>query len=352
MSSRAFVRLVGIAVIIVALWTIFGIFTSNEFYRRVLHTGANKAWAEVFYYQMAQSTMWAFFTPIAVFIAERLPLRKPHRLRNGLLLLATAPLFSVIRTAFGSSVQALCESGRVSAEFVMLSINIRFHRNLFLYLIVVGIVNLILLQRSAAAREREALAMRTALMNAELQRLRTSRQPRLMFATLDAIEAKVMSDPDGADRLLVRLGELLRAMLDFSKRPSVTLAEELEVIDRFLEIEKERTPAPFTTRMDVDEELLSARIPPLLLNTLLEPVMHGNGDTPRQLEIYGRAERGILIIEIRSDDPPRTQPAAVIDGTRRRLHEAFGERASIAWRKEERGSLIELSIPLEREASA
>ncbi len=334
---------------ILFVWVVFGIFNSIEFHRRTVETGNLQPWTEPFYFQLTSSLVWAMFTPLVIFIAERLPIRKPHRVRNALVLLAMTPFLSIIRAAFGGLVSDLGEGRTPTMEFVIRSVNIRFHRYAFFILIIVGVTNLILAQRAAAAHERNALALRTAVSNAELQRLRASMQPRLMFATLDAIAAKVMTAPEVADKMLVLLGDLLRTLLEFGRRSSVTLAEELEVVDRFFEIEKIRTDGEFATRVDVEEELLAAQIPPLLLHALIESALLGNGDAPRRLELHGREERGILQLELRHDQPNRIPAVFAFEETRVRLQQTFGDVADIHWRSEPEGVVTKLTMPFRTE---
>lgn len=342
---RHFTQLLGTAATIVALWVIFGIFTSSEFYRRLDADNAHIL-PEVLMYQLTASLMWALFTPLIIFIAERLPFQKPHRLRNLLLLLAIAPVFSIVRAVCGAVVFQLVELGRFTSDFIWLSVTIRFHRNIFLFLIVAGIVNLILVQRAAAARERNLVALRTAVTTADLHRLRSSMQPRLMFATLDAIAAKVKDQPAVADRMLVELSHLLRAMLEIGKRPSVTLAEELELIDRYLDIERMRTGGRFTTRVDVDEELLEARVPPLSLNALVTNALLQSGETPQRLEIRGRSEGGMLLLDVRYDEPTGIAAASAVEGPRPDGARADGPEPSTRSRIEDGVVVTELSLPL------
>jgi len=355
MNARWFLRVLGICAASVAIWVLFGIYATSEFYLRTVDTGAySETWFEVLMFQLTASFVWAMFMPIAIFIAERLPLQKPHRVRNAVLLLAIAPVFSFARAIIGAMFYLYGEGTAQNLPFLLLSLSIRFHRNIYLFLIIVGVTNLILLQRSAAESERTREVLRTAMTNAELQRLRASLQPRLMFATLDAIAANVTARPDVADRMLVGLGDLLRTMLDFGRRPSVSLAEELEVIDRYFDIERERTDGAFTTRIDVEEELLAARVPPLLLHGLVETALHAGEKTAQHLDLRGRSGRGMLTLEIRHEAPDRKRtpaPAAVQD-TRGRLRQAFGDRASLHWWREQEQIVTELSIPLELEAMA
>jgi two-component system, LytTR family, sensor kinase len=354
-DRRWITRILVICAANLGIWIFFGLYATSEFYRRTVDTGQyGETWHEVLMYQLSSSVMWAFFTPIAVFIAERLPLQKPHRMRNAVFLLAIAPVFSFLRSVIGAMAFLYGEGTEQNIPFIALSLSIRFHRNIWLFLIIVAVTNLVLLQRSAAERERTREALRTAVTNAELQRLRSSLQPRLMFATLDAIAANVTTRPEVADRMLVRLGDLLRTMLDFGRRRSVSLAEELEVIDRYFDIERERSGGTFTTRIDVEEELLAARVPPLLVHGLVETALHAGEKPAQHLDLRGRSGSGMLMLEIRHDAPDRkrTPAPAAVQEARSRLRQAFGDRASLQWWREQEQIVTELSIPLELEATA
>ena len=356
MNGKDTLRLLRFAIAIVAIWVAFAFFNSSEFYRRTIESNAGPQWDaynEVLSYQMSFSLLWAVFTPFVLFIAERLPLHKSHRLRNALLLIAIVPPFVLVRSAFGGAVFQLVERRLITTDFIMTSIRATFHRNVFTFAGIVLLTNLLLALRAAAARDGKAIAMRTAMARTELQRLRSSMQPRLMFATLDAIAAKVQDQPDVADRMLVELGDLLRALLEFGKRSAVTLAEELEVIDRYFEFEKMRTERTFTTRVDVEEEVLDARVPPLLLHALVESALLSDRESPRRLEIRGRSDGGMLSLEVRYDDPSRVPAAAAIDEARARLLQAYGAGASVSWRRTADSVVTELSVPYQMlEASA
>lgn len=345
--TRSFWSLLRLAFLIVVLWLAFGLYNASEFYRRSADSGQNEFWVAVLCYQLWTSLVWAAFTPVIIGIAERLPLRKPHGLRNALLLLAIAPIFSVIRAVIGASIMELSEKGQVTAEFLVLCINIRFHRNIFVFLTVVGIFNLILLYRAVAERERNALAMRTALTNAETQRLRTALQPRLMFATLDAIGATVTSSPSIADRMLVSLGGLLRMKSELGRLPDVSLAEELDVVDRYLEIEKTRTQGTFSSRIDVDERLLGARVPPLLLQGLVEASLLGGDEGPSHLEIHGRTDGAMLTLEFVDDRRERIPSFPGLMETKSRVQQLFESHGSVEWRREKAAVVTTIAIPLQ-----
>jgi LytS/YehU family sensor histidine kinase len=346
-------RLLGISGIILVIWIVVAIFNSSEFYQRVMKSGSVQAWNEVVAFQLGAGLIWAVFTPFIIFLAERLPLEKPYALRNAIAMISFIPTIAVIRAAVGGVINELAEQHVPTLEFIEYSISRRFHTNVTLTVVIVGVTHLILAQRAAAARERNALALRTAVTNAELQRLRASMQPRMMFSILDAIAEKVTQNPAVADQMIVDLGDLLRTMLQFSKRESLTLSDELDIIDRYFELEKMRTAGAFTTRVDVEEDLLAARVPPLLLHALVESALLGHGTTSSQrLEIHGRTHDTKLIIEVLNDDPHRTPANEALEETRARLQQAFGDDATLTWRREGGRVVTELTMPLQLETAA
>jgi hypothetical protein len=347
-------RLFYLSFVIVGIWLIFGIFSSSEFYQRTVDYGQPGVLIELLAFQLTSSFLWAVFTPLIVFVTERLPLRKPHLLRNAVVMAVFVPLIAVIRAGVGGVVNRLGDREPPNIAFTRYSIEVRYHRNIFLAVVIVGITWFILAQRAAAERERNALALRTAVTNAELQGLRAAMQPRMMFATLDAIAEKVTANPVLADQMIVHLGDLLRTMLEYGKRARVTLGEELEVIDRYFEIERARTGGTFTTRVDVEEELLGASVPPLLLHPLVESALFGTTGTnpPQHMDILGRTEGSNLILEVLNDDPERIPAPDAVEETRGRLQQAFGARGTVAWRVEETRVVTELVMPLHPEATA
>ncbi|MGQ0643809.1 MAG: sensor histidine kinase [Gemmatimonadaceae bacterium] len=122
-------------------------------------------------------------------------------------------------------------------------------------------------------REREILQLAA---ESELRALRAQLNPHFLFNALTTIGYLLRAAPERALGTLYRLTDLLRAVL---RRPSgelVTLGEELEIIDAYLAIERERFEEKLHVHVDVPEELRTARIPPLLLQPLVEnAVKHG-----------------------------------------------------------------------------
>ncbi len=122
-------------------------------------------------------------------------------------------------------------------------------------------------------REREILQLAT---ESELRALRAQLNPHFLFNALTTLGYLMQTAPDRALGTLYRLTELLRAVLRGPAAESVSLGEELDIIDAYLAIERERFQERLTVAVDVPEALREARVPPLLLQPLVEnAVKHG-----------------------------------------------------------------------------
>src|SRR5262249_58014835 len=121
-------------------------------------------------------------------------------------------------------------------------------------------------------RDRELATSRleARLAQAQLQVLRTQLHPHFLFNTLNAISALMHKDVALADRMISRLGELLRATLDDPGTQEVTLRRELDFLSPYLEIEQARLGSRLSVRLDIYDELLRARLPSLILPPLVQ----------------------------------------------------------------------------------
>ena len=102
----------------IAIWVLAGLFATSEFYRRTLMMGGSiEPWTEVLMFQMCSALNWALFTPLVIYIAQHLPLRDEHRLRNIVAVIVFLPYLAVFRAALGGQVgKMLAEFGNVTAR--------------------------------------------------------------------------------------------------------------------------------------------------------------------------------------------------------------------------------------------
>jgi sensor histidine kinase YesM len=210
-------------------------------------------------------------------------------------------------------------------------------------------------QLQAARLELRATQLETQLAQAQLQALKMQLHPHFLFNTLHAISALVDDDVKGARRMIARLSELLRLTLDNAGQQEVSLRQELDALERYLEIEQIRFQDRLTVRLEVAPETLDASVPNLVLQPIVENAIR-YAIAPRssagRIEI--RAERRDGMIELQViDDGPGLQPGAEefkegigLANTRARLRRLYGDEHRIEIKDADEGGLaVKLSIP-------
>lgn len=127
-------------------------------------------------------------------------------------------------------------------------------------------------------RELEASRLEAELARAQHQALRMQLQPHFLFNALNTINSLIRTEPDNAELMVTKLGDLLRYTLEQSGPQEVSLRQELMVLNCYLDIQRQR----FGPRLDVvvacPDELLPAQVPNLILQPLAENAFkHGLG---------------------------------------------------------------------------
>lgn len=142
-----------------------------------------------------------------------------------------------------------------------------------------------------------------AALRSELGALRAQINPHFLFNSLNSIAALIRSNPAEAERITESLADLFRYSLRSSRQPTVTLAEEMESVQMYLAIERARFRDRLHVITDIDESLLSARVPSLLLQPLVEnAVKHGAGNIEGACTITIAAQRRDEHLLIRVSD--------------------------------------------------
>jgi LytS/YehU family sensor histidine kinase len=216
------------------------------------------------------------------------------------------------------------------------------------------------------ARERLARQLvETARLNEELSRaqlaaLRRQIEPHFMYNTLNAIAGLVRDRRnESAVDMIVGLSEFLRRASEDSHRAQVSLAEEVEYLQRYLDLQKVRFGDRLRVNVAIPTELLRAQVPSLLLQPLVEnAIKHGiakrvvGGD----LRVAGACHDGNLCLSIYNDGPSpppnweATQTGVGIGNLRSRLQILHGSGSDLQLRRADPdGTEVVVTLPF-REA--
>jgi two-component system, LytTR family, sensor kinase len=212
------------------------------------------------------------------------------------------------------------------------------------------------MKHAQARREEERQAERLAgqLSEARLALLQRQLHPHFLFNALQAISTLMHRDPKSADRILVRLSSLLRAMLEDAGGQKLSLRTELELARQYLDIELVRFEDRLTVEWKVDESLLDVQVPSLILLPLVEnAIRHGLSPKmgPGHLSITARPEGASLILLVEDDGLGAVTPLRCgvgIGNTRERLNAFYGEEARIEIETPPKGGFhVKIRLPLQ-----
>ncbi len=209
------------------------------------------------------------------------------------------------------------------------------------YCILLGLWCTIYLLRAEFQKRRNSeiahWQLQAQLKENELQFLRSQINSHFLFNAINNLRSLVKEDADAARAGLASLSVLLRGLLQSDGQQLVTLRDEMEWVRGYLSLEGLQFESRLTTSINIDESLLTAKLPPLILQTLVEnAIKHG---------IAARRAGGHLQIDIRKislthwqikvfNPLPEFQPTHQgnkigLQNARERLQIAFGDEASL-----------------------
>lgn len=203
-------------------------------------------------------------------------------------------------------------------------------------------------------RTLEAAQLESRFAESQHRVLRWQLQPHFLFNTLNSISAMLRSDPDGADRMLSRLGEFFRMTLETDLQQWVSLKGELNLLKVYLAIEQVRFGERLRVVTEVPRNLESMKVPSLILQPLVEnSLKHGIGDLAAggTLTLRARREADDLVLEVEDDGvgmPSRNREGIGLQNIRARLELCYGKQAVLELQPgPSKGTLARIRLPLE-----
>jgi signal transduction histidine kinase len=191
------------------------------------------------------------------------------------------------------------------------------------------------------------------LAHAQLDALRLQLHPHFLFNTLNGIAALTGADPARAQRMLARLGDLLRQTLEDDGVAEIPIERELALLAPYLDIQRMRFGDRLRFHEAVAPETRAALVPALMLQPLVEnAVQHGVSRSPQGATIVLRVERrgDRLGVEV-EDDGPGLTPGAPATGiglanTRARLAQLYPDAHHVELRAAATGgAIVRVDIP-------
>jgi two-component system LytT family sensor kinase len=351
-------RLVRLA-LIWGVWTIAALFFSTQVYMMYYSEKQPIPYARAFYVQASACYLWALVTPLVLWLARNYCIDRINwRRRVVFHVLVSVGLVSVMIA--GHFVIYMVITGRAKMITPLTTFGY-LYPNLDRWLLVYWFLFLLShatnYYHSYRKGELKASKLRTQLVQAQLEALKMQVHPHFLFNTLHSISALLSKDTEAARKMITRLGDFLRLTLESGGSMEVTLQQELEFLNGYLEIERIRFQDRLTTDIHIDPSVLDVRVPNLILqpiveNALRHAVARSNSG---KVEISAAPRNGSVRIQIKDNGPgldvehrvgSRNGKGLGLANTQARLTGLYGDAAHFELTNRPTGGLIVvLDIP-------
>ena len=314
--------------------------------------------SELFLSSLAECLIWAVLTLGILRLARRYPFGRGKWLRP-----LTVHLSACLVCGCIAAVLSAIAAEIIRQEFPKptITFNVLFlffvgklNNNIFFYWAVLAVAHVLNYYRQLRERELLSSQLEAKLAQTQLQILKMQLHPHFLFNTLNAISALIHQDVELADRMIARLGELLRTTLDSANQQQVPLKQELDFIQPYLEIEKARIGPRLTVDLQIEPDVMDAAVPNLILQPLVEnAIRHGIAvhPGPGTIQICASRDNGCLRLAVVDSGPglpaePQALKGIGLANTRARLETLYGTNQRLDLANNPGGGLhVGITIP-------
>lgn len=289
------------------VWTIVALFFTGQVYM-MYYTEKRIGFGKVFFMQASACYLWALATPLVLWLAGRFRIDRNNWCNEVVLhvLVSLALSAFLISLHFVIYMAFMGRGSEVTALRTLQYVFYNLDRWLLTYWLIVLMSHAFNYYNSYRKGELKSSQLRTQLVQSQLEALKMQVHPHFLFNTLHSISALLNKDTEAARSMIARLGDFLRLTLENAGTQEVTLQQEMEFLNGYLEIERIRFQDRLTTLVEVDPEVLDVRVPNLILQPIVENAMRHaiNRDCDcRHIEIVAAPRNGVLRIQVKDNGP-------------------------------------------------
>jgi two-component system LytT family sensor kinase len=353
---------------IAAAWTGLALVDATQTVFSMRASGMHHAWVRLFITLSLSWLPWALATPIVIRLGRRYPPRSVKPLVTWLVHAGTVAAIIAIVAAWATLLEIILkpwapdngpgpffETWRYKLYANSLSSIILYAFTLALSYVFDSRVRL-------ARQQTETARLNEELSNAQLNALRQQIAPHFIFNALNAVVGLVREGRgDAAVNMIVALSDFLRRVAKDFNDSEVRLSQEVEFLEKYLEIQKARFAGRLTLSLRVPEELLDAWVPSLILQPLVEnAIKHGIEKRAQggAVRIAASSSGGKLSLSVYNDGPlleGRSEPhdgggeppgGIGLSNLRTRLKLLYGDDFELSLKNHEAtGVQVSLSLP-------
>lgn len=308
---------------------------------------------------------WALATPLVMRVARRHPIVRGAGVRSVGVHLAVFAVVSAIAGTWCAALQMLFNPWGYPQRPAFMdtwTMTLIYQALTFLiaYALIVSVTLVVDARESMARQMTESARLNEELSKAQLAALRRQIEPHFMYNALNSIAALVRDHlNDAAVSMIVGLSEFLRRSSQDSHRSQVALQEEVEYLQRYLDIQKVRFGERLQVSVDIPSDILRAQVPNLLLQPLVEnAIKHGIAKRVAggAVRVAGARQNSVLYLSVYNDGPGLpadwdAKPTGVgIRNLRTRLQILHGSESELQLRRANPGGVeVMVTLPFREE---
>lgn len=345
---------------IALIWLSIGTFDASDTVFSMRAEGHHHAWLSLFATLLLSWLPWALASPLILKLGRRYP-PELKSIVSWLPHLGACAATGLVFAAWSAGLEELLNPWLQTPapdSFLPLMLSKFLTRAvsfLILYVSIAAIGYVLDSRERLALQETETARVNELLTRAQLDALRRQIEPHFLFNTLNGIAALIREERNhAAVETIAELSDLLRRVVECSAQHEVALGEEIEFLNKYLDIQKLRFAERLRLSVDVPKELLAAQVPSLLLQPIVEnSIKHGIAKRAQggRIRIAAFRSEQILTLNVYNDGPKLTPENGTLPvGTgifniETRLRSLYGNAFSLTMRNED-PSGVEVSICL------
>jgi two-component system, LytTR family, sensor kinase len=345
---------------VASIWLAVGLFDATQTVFTMRAEGMHHDWTHLFITTLLAWLVWAPATPVVVRLGRRYPPVQWRPYSTWLVHLAACGTLCFLSALWNAGAEELLNPWAVSsAPFAHLALK-TFYNSLvssaLLYIIILAISYVLDSRDRLARQQTETARLNEQLTKAQLSALRRQIEPHFLFNSLNAIAGLVRERRnDAAVSMIAGLSDFLRRVLEDSNRQQVPLSEEIEFLQKYLDIQKVRFAERLQLSVDVPSELLPAQVPSLILQPMVEnAVKHGIAKRTQggAIRIAAFRSNGMLTLSVYNDGPKLpadwqdSHSGIGISNARTRLQSLYGDRFELSMQNHDPGGVeATVSVP-------
>lgn len=251
--------------------------------------------------------------------------------------------------------RALFGSDEIYNSYLSSSVFWRGFIGVMVYLVIVLIYYLVSYARSLRERAQAEEKLKTLVKESELNMLKAQINPHFLFNSLNSISSLIISNPEEAREMTIRLADFLRYSLKHRENEFVTLEEEMVRMKDYLSIEKVRFGEKLNYNLDASGDCRQVQVPTMILQPLIEnAIKHGVYESlaPVSITFSCAIKNEYLQLELKNDfdpqQPSRRGTGVGLQNVSERIRLAYDGRASLVKTAEKGVFKVILYIPVEK----